>query len=80
MYDKDKPTPEQIAKHYTALGHSVDVINEILSDPSLHFDPEESIKRNVDHLVQMLAQDFWTSEDMTSVNSAIAAGNSYLSA
>lgn len=80
MYDEDTPTPEQIAKHYNALGDSVDLINEIIANPDDAFEPQETIRRNVDHLVQMLAEDFWTTEDMTTVNAAITAGNNYLNA
>jgi hypothetical protein len=29
--------------------------------------------RNVEHLELMVAKDFWTDEDMTAVNAAIAA-------
>ena len=72
------PSAEEIAQHYTAMGHSVDLINAILAGTEYQDDTEEEraacIKRNVDHLEIMVAKDFWTDEDMTAVNAAIAAG------
>jgi len=73
----NKPTAEQIAQHYTAMGHSVDLINQLLDNPPETMSAEEvadTIKRNVDHLEIMLAKDFWTDEDMSAVEAAIAAG------
>jgi hypothetical protein len=77
----DEVTAEEIAQHYTAMGHSVDLINGII-DGSQMVDEEESekketVKRNVEHLEIMKAKDFWTTEDMTAVDSAITSGNSY---
>jgi len=37
----------------------------------------DCVSRNVEHLEIMVAKDFWTSEDMTDVNAAIAAGKAY---
>ena len=75
-------TAEQIAQDYTAMGHSVDLINAII-DGSQMADNEEdekkdTVKRNVEHLELMKAKDYWTTEDMTAVDSAISAGNSYI--
>lgn len=70
-------TAEQIAQHYTAMGHSVDLINQLLDNPPETMSAEEvadTIKRNVDHLEIMLAKDFWTDESMDHVEAAIAAG------
>ena len=66
-------TIEQIAQHYTAMGHSVDLLNA--GQPEGMDDAEwaDCVKRNVDHLKIMVAKDFWTDEDMTAVNAAIAA-------
>ena len=40
-------------------------------------DKQSAVDRNVEHLELMVAKDDWGSEDMTAVNSAITAGNSY---
>ena len=79
MSEEAAPTTEQIQKHYIALGHSVDVINNIIAEPSIDHEPKATVQRNVTHLSQMVTQDFWTTEDMTAVNAAIVAGNKYLS-
>jgi hypothetical protein len=66
----DEPTTEQIAQHYTAMGHSVALINagqpEGLSDE----DWADTVSRNVEHLKLMVAKDFWTTEDLTAANVA----------
>ena len=76
------PTAEEIAQSYTAMGHSVDLINGIIdgsqmADESAE-DKKDCVKRNVEHLELMVAKDYWTNEDMTAVNSAIQSGNTYI--
>ena len=70
----DEITAEQIAQHYKAMGDSVDLINA--GQPEGMDDEEwaDCVSRNVRHLKIMVAKDFWTTEDMTAVNAAIAAG------
>ena len=74
-------TAEEIAQDYTAMGHSVDLINGIIdgsqmADESAE-DKKSAVDRNVEHLEIMVAKDYWTSEDMTAVNAAITAGKAY---
>jgi hypothetical protein len=77
----DDLTTEQIAKHYTAMGHSVSLINDIIAGDAMADDATEDkqdcVDRNVRHLEIMLAKDFWTNQDMTAANAAIVAGNAY---
>lgn len=77
----DELTSEQIAKHYSAMGDSVDLINAIIAGDAMADDDaaekQDCVNRNVEHLEIMVAKDFWTSEDMTAVNAAITAGNAY---
>jgi len=64
-------TKEEIAKHYTAMGHSVDLLNAGKPE-GMEADEWTATKaRNVEHLELMVAKDYWTSEDMTAVNKAI---------
>ena len=74
-------TTEEIAQDYTAMGHSVDLINAIIAGDAMADDEAEDkqdcVDRNVAHLELMVAKDYWTSEDMTAVNSAITAGQGY---
>ena len=74
-------TAEEIAQHYTAMGHSVDLINDIIAGTSMAdddaADKQDCVDRNVEHLEIMVAKDFWTSEDMTAANAAITAGKAY---
>ena len=76
----DELTAEQIAQHYTAMGHSVDLINAIIAGTIERNSAEERqdcVNRNVEHLEIMVAKEFWGSEDMTAANAAIAAGQAY---
>jgi hypothetical protein len=77
----DEITAEQIAQHYVAVGHSVDLINAIIAGTAMAEDDasekQDCVNRNVEHLEIMVAKDFWTTEDMTAANAAISAGNSY---
>ena len=77
----DELTAEQIAQHYTAMGHSVDLINAIIAGDAMADDDaaekQDCVDRNVEHLEIMVAKDFWTDEDMTAVNAAITAGQGY---
>ena len=72
---------EQLAQDYTAMGHSVTLINEVIAgtqmaDESAE-DRQSAVDRNVEHLELMVAKTDWGSEDMTAANSAITAGQAY---
>lgn len=68
------PTAEQIARHYSAALDSVNLINDLLAKPSLTAEEKDRINRNVEHLEIMVAKDFWTTEDLSPLTDAIAAG------
>ena len=74
-------TAEELAQDYTAMGHSVDLINDIVAgnqDDDLDAaERQDIVDRNVDHLELMVAKDDWGSEDMTTINAAITSGNGY---
>ena len=77
----DTPTTEQIAQNYTAMGHSVALITDVIAGNAMADDTaadrQDCVDRNTQHLELMVAKDYWTSESMTAVNSAITAGNNY---
>ena len=67
------PSTEEIAQHYSAMGDSVDLINAGQPEDMSAEDWADMKSRNQEHLVLMLAKDFWTdAQDMTAVNAAIA--------
>jgi len=74
-------TAEEIAQDYTAMGHSVDLINGIIDGTQMvneeAEDRQSAVDRNVEHLELMVDKDYWTDESMTSVNAAITAGKAY---
>ena len=77
----DEITAEQIAQNYTAMGHSVQLITDVIAGDAMADEEAEErqgcVDRNVEHLQLMVAKDYWTSEDMTAANAAITAGNAY---
>tara|TARA_R110002020_G_scaffold352958_1_gene565919 strand:- start:419 stop:670 length:252 start_codon:yes stop_codon:yes gene_type:complete len=74
-------TAEEIAQDYFAMGHSVNLINAVIDGSQMDTENAEerqnAVDRNVEHLELMVAKDYWTDEDMTAVNAAIAAGKAY---
>ena len=72
---------DQIAQDYTAMGHSVDLINAIIAGDAMADDSAEDrqdcVDRNAQHLQLMVAKDDWGSEDMTAINAAISAADAY---
>ena len=68
----DEITSEQIAQNYTAMGHSVDLLNAGKPEGMEDDEWTNTVSRNVEHLKLMKAKDYWTSEDMTAVDKAIA--------
>ena len=77
----DTPTTEEIAQHYTAMGHSVALITDVIAGNAMADDDaadrQDVVDRNVEHLELIVAKDYWTSESMTATNAAITAGNGY---
>ena len=74
-------TAEEIAQDYTAMGHSVELINGIIDGSKMAdeeaADRQGAVDRNVEHLELMVAKDYWTDEDMTAVDAAIVAGKAH---
>jgi len=73
MPENNEVTTEEIAQHYSAMLDSVNLING--GQPEGMEDDEwaDCVSRNKEHLTLMVAKDYWTDEDMTAVNAAIAA-------
>ena len=72
----DVKTEEEKAQHYSAMQDSVNLIDEMRTNPPVEMTDEEvedCISRNVEHLEIMVAKDYWTNEDMKAVNAAISA-------
>jgi hypothetical protein len=65
-------TPEEIAKHYSAALDSVALINAGQPEGVSNEDWADTLKRNQDHLVIMLAKNFWTDEDLAPLQAASA--------
>ena len=63
-------TAEEIAKHYSAALDSVALINAGKPEDMTDEDWADTLKRNKDHLLIMLAKDFWTTEDLAPLQAA----------
>ena len=70
MTEMATPTAEEIARHYSAAMDSVNLING--GKPATMTDAEwaDCLARNKEHLVIMLAKDFWTNEDLAPLQAA----------
>jgi hypothetical protein len=75
---------EDIAQTYKSALDSVDLIERYVTGtnaPELLTEAQynDDIKRNVDHLANLLTKDYWTDEDLTPFEDAVEAGNTFLS-
>ena len=74
-------TAEQLAQDFTAMGHSVALITDVIAGNAMADEDaaerQGCVDRNTQHLELMVAKDDWGSESMTATNAAITAGNGY---
>ena len=63
---------QQIAQHYKAAMDSVNLINAGKPEGMTAEDWADTLKRNKDHLLIMLAKDYWTTENLTPLREASA--------
>tara|TARA_X000001316_G_C908067_1_gene24177 strand:+ start:50 stop:298 length:249 start_codon:yes stop_codon:yes gene_type:complete len=77
----EERTTEELAQDYTAMGHSIALITDVIAGNVMAEDDaadrQDCVDRNVAHLELMKAKTDWGSEDMTATDSAISAGNGY---
>ncbi len=64
------PTAAQIAQHYSAAMDSVNLINAGKPERMSDADWADCVSRNKEHLLIMIAKDFWTTEDLTPLQQA----------
>jgi len=65
-------TPEQVARHYSAALDSVALIEAGQPEGMTAEDWADTVARNKEHLVIMLAKTFWTTENLTPLRTASA--------
>ena len=74
-------TAEELASDFTAMGHSIALITDVIAGNAMAEDDaadrQDCVDRNVAHLVLMKAKSDWGSESFTATDSAISAGNGY---
>ena len=72
MTDEIEVTAEEIAQHYSAAMDSVNLINGGQPEGMSDEDWADTVSRNKEHLSIMLAKDFWTTEDLSPLQAAVA--------
>lgn len=72
MSEITTPSAEEIAKHFSACMDSVNLLNAGQPEGMEDADWADTVARNKEHLVIMLAKDFWTTEDLTAIRAASA--------
>ena len=74
-------TAEELAQDFTAMGHSIALITDVIAGDCMADDDaadrQDCVDRNTQHLELMVAKDDWGSEDFTACNAAIVSGNGY---
>ena len=74
-------TTEEKAQDYTAMGHSISLITDVIAGDAMADEAKEDrqgcVDRNVEHLELMKAKSDWGSESMTATTNAINAGKGY---
>jgi hypothetical protein len=74
-------TAEQLAQDFTAMGHSIALITDVIAGDSMAEDDaadrQDCVDRNTQHLELMVAKDDWGDEDFTASDAAIVSGNGY---
>ena len=74
-------TTEEKAQDFTAMGHSISLITDVIAGDKMADEAKEdrqsAVDRNVEHLELMKAKSDWGSEDMTATTNAITAGKGY---
>ena len=77
----EERTAEELATDFTAMGHSIALITDVIAGDSMAEDDaadrQDCVDRNTQHLEIMVAKSDWGSESMTACNAAIVAGNGY---
>ena len=66
----EQPSAEEIARHYSAAMDSVNLINAGQPEGLSDADWADTVARNKEHLVIMLAKDYWTTEDLSPLQAA----------
>lgn len=70
MENIEQPTAEEIARHFSACMDSVNLINAGQPEDMTAEDWADCLARNKEHLKIMLAKDYWTTEDLTPLETA----------
>ena len=63
---------QQVAQSYKAAMDSVNLLNAGQPTDRTDADWADTVKRNKEHLILMLAKDYWTTEDLTPLQTASA--------
>jgi hypothetical protein len=68
----EKPTAEEIARHYSAAMDSVNLINAGKPEGMTDEDWADCVSRNKEHLKIMLSKTWWSGQDLEPLRQAAA--------
>ena len=68
----EQPSAEEIARHFSACMDSVNLLNAGQPEGMTAEDWADTVARNKEHLVIMLAKEFWTTENLAPLQAASA--------
>ena len=68
----ETPTAEEIARHYSAAMDSVNLINGGQPEGMDAEEWADCVARNKEHLRLMIEKSYWTTEDLSPLQSAVA--------
>jgi len=65
-------TEDEVQQSYNAAMDSVNLLNAGKPEEMDQAEWDDTVARNVEHLKIMVAKDYWTTQDLTPLNAAIA--------
>ena len=69
----EKPTAEEVARHYSAAMDSVNLLNAGQPEDMEYAEWQDTVKRNKDHLsIQIAKGDYYAGYDLTPFEDAVA--------
>jgi len=71
-----KSTSADLTQQYSAAMDSVNLIEALLTEPSLSEEQQNCLERNVRHLEIMIGKDLWPADEVAPLTAAISAASS----
>ena len=78
--DVYNPTPQELEKHFLALGHSVELVTTLVEAGEHSVKIDDMVWRNWKHIDLMIKKDFIKNDgrDLSVYEAAVAAGSAFV--